>query len=216
MMNTIRFAFATFLFALPSVQATMLQVDFSGQLVSVAFDASAPVSGSFSGSILLDSSVMDSRPDDNLGRYTNAIIDASVLINGMSYTPADDGGIFNFNDVYVNNDQGATGDIFLIALDIANENGDRFSLGLQLQDLSMASLSSDDIPDMLSLVSFDAFDPNSTSATAGIFLTVDSAIPSVWGSLDTFEMRPVPVPAALWLLASALVCLRGMGKKHES
>lgn len=188
-----------FLLGSSSALATSYRLDFGGQTST----------GTFGGYFILDYSTPDDNPDPLRGDYTNAVTSLVVQINGITYD-SNVGGLPILTNVQ--NSGSSFGDYFGIGGGITNANGEGGFIGIQFQNLDGTALSSDALPTELAFTDFDPFDPLNTNSTGAIVGIPGGGVEFV--ALAFAELHPVPLPAALWLFASAAAGLFGFGRRR--
>lgn len=183
---------------LPAASAALYRLDVSGEIVAdaAAGAAAGDTFGSFSISMLLDSSAPDFRPEPNSARFRPGVVGGQATWNGELYnhTPV------TFNDVFVNNNP--LNDLFAALGAFVGSDGGSFFFEIVLRDSSGSAFGSDAFPLALELDSFDAFDLNAPGGTGVGFLP--GGVPGQIGRIDTLNYYVVPLPAGIWLLLSAL------------
>jgi len=207
-----------------SANAALLRYEFSGvirdlEFVSGDFDVAtdylnsvnANVGAAFSGYYVVDTNVPDISSSPDVGTYLQGAVDFGLRIGDIEGESIDeDNGSSRL--IAVNN--GSSGDRWGLAFTSLFQISDRITstvFDLLLLDSSGAALTSDHSDQMIpDLTAFDAYSPSSPIFSGlGLFLNIDQGnAVTVRGELLSHRLVVVPVPGALWLLASALVFIR--------
>ncbi len=183
--------------------ATSYRLDFAGQTVS----------GSYSGSLVLDYSSVDQNPSDSVSQYSNIVTAAFMQVNGIEYALSG-----NFvNTGFVFNDAPNVGDYFGVGFAVTNTNTgeiDFFAIQFQQQDGSAFATAA--LPTSFDLTNFEPYDINNTNSTGVVLPIPGLGGTDVFLALDSASLTLVPLPAGLVLLLSALATLTGVSRKSSA
>ncbi len=179
-----------------SAWGSLYRLDFSGQNSA----------GSVEGFILLDYSAVDVDPDPTRGFFPGLVVGFDMSFNGIRYNVEGVAPMISGT----RNGGSSLGDLFGVGGSVGSSDGGTSFFAIQVQDLSAVAFNTDALPTSLNLTDFDPFDIDNLSSTG---IIVGSHPNSEFVPIDFIELRQVPVPAAVWLFASALVV--SLGRKRS-
>ena len=166
-------------------------------------------------------------PDDNSREYTFPGApqflgpDDGLFLNGQffPFDPQESTSLFGGFIIDIQNDaRDNDGNIVADAVSIALNGGALFYEGFTVDSVTFRLI--DDTATMLDSSSLDElFDVSVSDATSATFTVLARGTPPefviVNGTLDTFEVRPIPIPAGAWLMLSALSGLLGFSRSRN-
>lgn len=194
--------------AVPVAQAGLVTLNFAGQIVANITDDGTVYDSLFSGFFVIDTDVMDNRPQPGSAHFPQAIVGGSVIWDAVAYDLTLPG---IFNDIFIVDNDSVVGDAMNVSATFVNAAGEDWIFALNLSDTSGTVFSSDLFPSDLDLADFDAFDINSGNPTAAQFLSFSPSM-GVTGPLTFLELvQPVPTPTTAWLLLVAMIAWRMSG-----
>ncbi len=184
-----------------TAHATSYRLDFAGQTAT----------GVYSGTIVLDYTAVDQNPSDSASQYSNLVTAASMQVNGIAYTLSSS----FINSGFLFNDAPNVGDFFGIGFTVANsDTGEEDFFAIQFQQQDGSAFLTSELPTALDLTSFEPYDINNTNST-GVVLPIEGLTGTdVFLALDSATLMPVPLPAGLVLMFSALATLVGASRKR--
>ena len=180
--------------ATTSVAAANYRLDFSGQSIN----------GTYAGYAILDFDALDEDPDASRAVYDGIVVQLSLLVDGITYV--DDSGIVNLG-VVTNGTE--VGDLFGFGVAVIGDSGQQDFFAIQFQNLDGTAFSSDALPTSLDLTDFDPYDVTNTNSTGVILPLVGLSGADEFLALGSASLYPVPLPAGLLLMLSAVATLLG-------
>ena len=191
------------LMSVSSVSATIVQLNVTGQTVTqypFGPDVTDVPDVAFSASFFFDAGVADDNPQNPLrGNYSSSLGQGVLIYNGVTYTETG-----MVTSTFVRNGAGGVHDAFGYIASFNNGAGDVIHFALQFIDSTETVFSDDSHPVSFDLDQFDPFDFNPGFGTYAIVFFINSNSDPVYGPMEFAQLRPVPLPAALWLLVSGI------------
>ncbi len=193
-----------------SGSAELLRFDFNGRTYIQQLNGDPiTVTGTYQGYFLIDSTVENTGDSSFFSIFENSLVQGDLIVNGISYSIAASG----INRSGITNNAGATFDSFYVTANMVSEFGQEVQFALQLVDSTNEIYGLDDLmnlPVNLTHEDFDPWNPNVISDTGTIGLLFSPGAPLL--TVDSANLRVVPVPAAWFLLVSGLLFFRRQPK----
>jgi hypothetical protein len=192
-----------------SLNAALVIYDFTGTVTDAGNIAgvSASLNDMIIGEFAYDTSTLDSKPGDTTsGEYIDFTITPPLKITLPSGSITFD----SFTSVFVT----VATDITIAAGapdPTVSGNNLNHDITFSLKSTSTA-LATDALPTSIDLNDFDSV----TGAFSSFSLANGSAGDSIFYSIDTLELRAMPIPPALWLFGSGLLGLVGMARRKKA